>query len=110
MTEAPMAAAFLVVVGGASLLALTARRFHASDRLPSLEGWALADRSLGTVWTWLLLGGTIFTAYTFTAVPGLVYGNGALAFFALPYTVIVCPLAFFLLPRLWSVSRRHGYL
>ncbi|MFK4223225.1 hypothetical protein [Streptomyces sp. NPDC019890] len=110
MTEGPMAAAFLAVIGGASLLAVTARRLHANDDLPSLGGWALADRSLGTVWTWLRLGGTIFTAYTFAAVPGLVYGNGAPAFFALPYTVIVCPLAFVLLPRMWSVARDHGYV
>ncbi|MBN3932832.1 sodium:solute symporter [Streptomyces verrucosisporus] len=110
MADGAMATAFLAVIGGASLLAATARRLHARDRLPSLEGWALADRSLGTVWAWLLLGGTVFTAYTFTAVPGLAYGNGATAFFALPYTVIVCPLAFALLPRLWSVARRHGYV
>ncbi|MGW6460872.1 sodium:solute symporter family protein [Streptomyces sp. NPDC055078] len=105
MPEGAVTAAFLAVIGAASLLAVTARRFHAGDTLPSLEGWALADRSLGTGWTWLLLGGTVFTAYTFTAVPGLAYGNGAPAFFAVPYTVIVCPLAFVLLPRLWSVAR-----
>ncbi|MCM2389834.1 sodium:solute symporter family protein [Streptomyces albipurpureus] len=110
MTEGAVAAAFLAVIGAVSLLAAGARRFHARDTLPSLEGWALADRSLGTGWMWLLLGGTIFTAYTFTAVPGLAYGNGAPAFFALPYTVIVCPLAFVLLPRLWSVAREHGYI
>ena len=100
MADSAMTTTFLAVIGGASLLAVTARRLRPSDRLPSLEGWALADRSLGPVWTWLLLGGTIFTAYTFTAVPGLAYGNGAPAFFAVPYTVIVCPLAFVLLTRL----------
>ena len=110
MADGAMTATFLAVIGGASLLAVTARRLRPSDRLPSLEGWALADRSLGPVWTWLLLGGTIFTAYTFTAVPGLAYGNGAPAFFAVPYTVIVCPLAFVLLTRLWAVARRHGYI
>ncbi|MDT6988001.1 sodium:solute symporter [Streptomyces lusitanus] len=110
MAGAAMTATFLAVIGGASLLAVTARRLRPSDRLPSLEGWALADRSLGPGWTWLLLGGTIYTAYTFTAVPGLAYGNGAPAFFAVPYTVIVCPLAFVLLSRLWSVARRHGYI
>ncbi|MEV1068231.1 hypothetical protein [Streptomyces sp. NPDC050263] len=93
MADGAMTTTFLAVIGGASLLAATARRLRPSDRLPSLEGWALADRSLGPVWTWLLLGGTIFTAYTFTAVPGLAYGSGASAFFAVPYTVIVCPLA-----------------
>ncbi|MFJ9543285.1 sodium:solute symporter [Streptomyces sp. NPDC101225] len=110
MADGATTATFLAVIGGASLLAVTARRLHASDRLPSLEGWALADRSLGPVWTWFLLGGTIFTAYTFTAVPGLAYGNGAPAFFAVPYTVIVCPIAFVLLSRLWEVARRHGYV
>ncbi|OEV30729.1 hypothetical protein AN219_09145, partial [Streptomyces nanshensis] len=89
---------------------VTARRLRPNDRLPSLEGWALADRSLGPLWTWMLLGGTIFTAYTFTAVPGLAYGNGAPAFFAVPYTVLVCPLVFVLLARLWTVARRHGYI
>ncbi|RZU25652.1 sodium:solute symporter [Streptomyces sp. BK239] len=110
MADGAMTATFLAVIGGASLLAVTARRLRPNDRLPSLEGWALADRSLGPVWTWLLLGGTMFTAYTFTAVPGLAYGNGAPAFFAVPYTVIVFPLAFVLLSRLWSVARRHGYV
>ncbi|MEU1082747.1 sodium:solute symporter [Streptomyces sp. NPDC005908] len=110
MAGGAMTATFLAVIGGASLLAVTARRLRPSDRLPSLEGWALADRGLGPGWTWLLLGGTVYTAYTFTAVPGLAYGNGAPAFFAVPYTVIVCPLAFVLLSRLWSVARRHGYI
>ncbi len=42
-----MTAAFLAVTGGASLLAVTARRLRPGDRLPSPGGWALADRSLG---------------------------------------------------------------
>jgi len=100
----------LAVVGGASLLAVAARRFHPTQDLPTLEGWALADRGLGPVWTWFLLGSTIFTAYTFIAVPGLVFATGAPAFFSLPYTVIICPLAFVLLPRLWWVAREHGYV
>ncbi|MEU5162820.1 sodium:solute symporter [Streptomyces sp. NPDC020875] len=108
MSATAVAAAFAAVVGAASLLAAAAPRLRAADTLPSLDGWALADRGLGPGWTWLLLGGTIFTAYTFTAVPGLAYGNGALAFFAVPYTVIVCPLAFVLLPRLWSAARETG--
>ncbi|MFJ9657883.1 hypothetical protein ACIRPR_07985 [Streptomyces griseoflavus] len=89
MADGAMTAAFPAVIGGASLLAVTARRLRPSDRLPSLEGWALADRGLGAGWTWLPLGGTVPTAYTFTAVPGPAYGNGAPAFFTVPYTVLL---------------------
>lgn len=105
-----MVVAFLCIVGGMTLLALTARRFRTTDELPTLADWALAGRTLGPAWNWSLLGGTIFTAYTFTAVPSLVYGTGAIGFFALPYTVIVCPIAFVLLPRLSWAAHRHRFV
>ncbi|MEU5939671.1 hypothetical protein ABZ807_10820 [Micromonospora sp. NPDC047548] len=110
MTDGTTVAAFVAILGATSLLAVAARWLHSRDDLPTLAGWALADRRFGPVLTWFLLGGTIYTAYTFAAMPGLVYGVGALGFFALPYTIIVYPLAFLLLPRLWTVARRHGYL
>jgi len=110
MADRATVAAFFAVVVGASLLAAAARRLAASGDLPSLEGWALADRRLSATWTWLLLGGTIFTAYTFIAVPGLVYGVGAFGFFAVPYTVILCPVIYLLLPRFWTVAHRNGYV
>jgi len=110
MIDPASTAAFALVVGGTSVLAITARRFRVRDELPTLEGWGLAGRQFGPVIMWFLLGGTIYTAYTFAAVPGLVYGVGALGFFALAYTVIVYPLAFVLLPRLWRVASEHGYV
>ncbi|MFF5234590.1 sodium:solute symporter [Dactylosporangium sp. NPDC000521] len=109
MVDSASTAAFTLVVAGTSLLAIAARRFRVRDELPTLDGWALAGRQFGAVLTWFLLGGTIYTAYTYAAVPGLVYGVGALGFFALAYTVIVYPLAFVLLPRLWRVARDNGH-
>jgi len=100
---------FVAVLGSASLLAFAAGRSR-GDGVPTLEAWALADRRYGAVAVWLLLGGTIYTAYTFAAVPGLVYGAGAIGFFAVPYTIVVYPLAFWMLPRLWSVSAEHGFI
>ena len=70
----------------------------------------LAGRRFGTVITSFLLGGDIYTAYTFIAVPALMFGAGAIGFFAVPYTIIIYPLIFLFLPRLWSVSHRHGYV
>ena len=100
-----MFAAVLLVGSG---VALVGSRVDRRDELPSLLGWGLAGREHGTLLTWCLLGGTVFTAYTTIAVPALVYGVGGLAFFAVPYTIIVFPLAYVVLPRLWETAARHG--
>jgi SSS family solute:Na+ symporter len=60
--------------------------------------------------TWFLLGGDLYTAYTFIAVPALVFGSGSIGFYAVAYTIMVFPIVFIFLPRLWSVSRVHGYV
>jgi SSS family solute:Na+ symporter len=79
-------------------------------KLDHLDEWGLGGRQFGTVVTWFLLGGDLYTAYTFIAVPALVFGAGAIGFFALPYTIMVFPLAFVVMPRLWSVCRAQGYV
>ena len=43
-------------------------------------------------------------------MPALLYAGSAIGFFAVPYTIVVYPLIFLFLPRLWSVSHRHGYV
>jgi SSS family solute:Na+ symporter len=78
--------------------------------LTQLHEWGLGGRRFGTLITWFLLGGDFYTAYTFIAVPTLVFGVGAAGFFAVPYTILMYPLLFLAFPRLWSVSRRHGYV
>lgn len=75
-----------------------------------LDEWGLAGRRFGTLVTWFLLGGDLYTAYTFIAVPALVYGAGAMGFFAVPYTIVVFPIMFLVMPRLWAVSKVHGYI
>ncbi len=100
---------FFVLTGGITALGFVASRWKRSD-LSGLEEWGLAGRRLGTFLTWFLLGGDLYTAYTFVAVPGLVFGKGALGFFAVPYTVLVFPIAFFFIPVLWQVARNKGYV
>jgi SSS family solute:Na+ symporter len=101
-------AVFGTLLGAASVLAFGAARVHGRRPDATLVGWSLADRRLGLLATWFVLGGSIFTAYTFVAVPGLVYGVGGLGLFALAYTVVVFPIAFVVLPRLWLVAARNG--
>ena len=92
-----------------TVLGFVAAHWRRGD-LTRLDEWGLAGRRFGTVITWFLLGGDLYTAYTFIAVPALVFGMGALGFFAIPYTIIIYPLVFVLMPRLWAVCRRHHYV
>jgi SSS family solute:Na+ symporter len=86
-----------------------ASRWRRGD-LDLIEEWGLAGRRFGTIVTWFLLGGDLYTAYTFVAVPALVFGMGAIGLFALPYTIIVYPLIYLIMPRLWQVARNKGYV
>ena len=92
-----------------TVVGFVAARWRRAD-LDQLHEWGLGGRRFGTLVTWFLLGGDLYTAYTFVAVPALVYGAGALGFFAMPYTVITYPFVFVVMPRLWSVSHKHGYI
>jgi SSS family solute:Na+ symporter len=100
---------FLVLFLFVTVLGFYAARWRRGD-LSLLEQWGLAGRSFGTFITWFLLGGDLYTAYTFVAVPALTFGTGALGFFAVPYTIVVYPFVFVVLPRLWSVAHRKGYI
>src|SRR6266516_831107 len=92
-----------------TVLGFIAARWRRGD-LSLLNEWGLAGRRFGTTVTWFLLGGDLYTAYTFVAVPGLMYATGAQGFFAVPYTVLVYPLIFMLMPKFWSVCKQHGYV
>ncbi len=71
----------------------------------------LGGRRFGTWITWFLLGGDLYTAYTFVAVPAAMFATGSIAgFFAVPYTIVLYPIIFVFMARLWSVSHRHGYV
>lgn len=100
---------FVALFALVTVLGFVASRWRAA-RLDHLEEWGLAGRRFGTVVTWFLLGGDLYTAYTFVAVPALVFGMGAIGFFAMPYTLIVYPFVFLVFPRLWSVAQRHGFV
>jgi solute:Na+ symporter, SSS family len=100
---------FVAVFGLISWLGFAAAHWRKGD-LDQLHEWGLGGRRFGTLITWFLVGGDVYTAYTFIAVPALAFGAGALAFFAVPYTIVVYPFLFLVFPRLWNVCRKHGYV
>jgi SSS family solute:Na+ symporter len=75
-----------------------------------LEEWGLGGRAFGNPMQFFLLGGDLYSAYSFIAVPALVYGLGAAGFYAVAFAVIAYPLVFFTVPRLWSVAHSHGFV
>src|ERR687887_1 len=96
----------LVTFGG-----FFAARWRRAESMHSLDEWGLGGRGFGTIITWFLLGGDLYTAYTFVAVPAAMFATGAVSgFFAVPYTIVAYPIVFVFLPRLWSVSHRRGYV
>jgi SSS family solute:Na+ symporter len=109
MVNWEMLGVFIFVFGAVSVLGFWAAHWRSGD-LNRLQEWGLGGRRFGTITSWFLLGGDIYTAYSFIAVPGLVFASGSIGFFAIPYLILVYPLAFIVLPRFWSVARHRGYI
>lgn len=100
---------FVLLFGFITWLGFMAARWRRGD-LDQLHEWGLGGRRFGTLITWFLIGGDLYTAYTFIAVPALAFGAGALAFFAVPYTILIYPILFLVFPRIWNVSHKKGYV
>jgi solute:Na+ symporter, SSS family len=107
------AVAFTILIAAFALvtcIGFASARWRTAEDPMHLNEWGLGGRGFGTFVSWFLLGGDIYTAYTFIAVPALVYATGAAGFYALSYTIMVFPIVFIFGPRLWSVARARGYV
>ncbi len=100
---------FCVLFLSVTVVGFAAARWRRAD-LGHLNEWGLAGRKFGTWVTWFLIGGDIYTAYTFIAVPAAMFSTGSAGFFAFAYTTMVFPVLFVFGPRLWAVCNRHGYI
>src|SRR3981189_2357508 len=100
---------FLALFGFITWLGFAAAHWRKGD-LDQLHEWGLGGRRFGALLAWFLLGGDIYAAYAFIAVPALAFGAGAVAFFAVPYMIIIYPLLFLVFRRLWHVCHKHGYI
>jgi SSS family solute:Na+ symporter len=101
---------FLFFFALVTVMGFLASRWRKVGELDDLHEWGLGGRSFGTFVAWFLIGGDIYTAYTFIAVPALLYAGNSIGFFAVPYTIVLYPIIFVFLPRLWSVSHRRRYV
>ncbi|HZR75253.1 monocarboxylate uptake permease MctP [Bradyrhizobium sp.] len=103
-------AVFLFFFALVTVMGFFAARWKAGPVDSHLDEWGLGGRQFGTWITWFLVGGDFYTAYTVIAVPALVYAVGAYGFFALPYTIIVYPFVFAVMPLLWKAAHAKGHV
>ncbi|KZD25043.1 monocarboxylate uptake permease MctP [Tardiphaga robiniae] len=108
--DIPAVAVFLFFFALVTVMGFVASKWRRPKTLASLDEWGLVGRQFGTWITWFLVGGDFYTAYTVIAVPALVYSVGAYGFFALPYTILVYPIVFMVMPRLWQVAKDNGHV
>jgi SSS family solute:Na+ symporter len=109
-TDAAALTVFLFFFILITVMGFAAARWRRPKTLARLDEWGLGGRRFGTWITWFLVGGDFYTAYTVIAVPALVYAVGAYGFFALPYTIIVYPFVFAVMPKLWEVAKQNDYV
>jgi len=98
---------FIVLFVFVTVLGFVAANWRKGD-LDLLHEWGLGGRRFGTFVTWFLLGGDLYTAYTFIAVPALMFGAGAVGFFAVPYTIMIYPILYLIFPYIWRVAHQRN--
>ncbi|MEM3851652.1 MAG: hypothetical protein QXP70_01485 [Methanomassiliicoccales archaeon] len=100
---------FLVLFVIFALLGFLASRWRKGD-LRELGQWALAGRRLGPYLAWFLVGGDLYTAYTFIAIPSAAFGKGSIYNYATPYVMTTFAIAMVTMVTLWKMSRRKNYI
>jgi solute:Na+ symporter, SSS family len=102
-------AVFVALFAAVTVIGMLASRWRRGD-LERLDEWGLAGRRFGGFVTWFLQGGSIYTTYSFIAVPALVFGQGVIGFYALPYLVLAYFVMYLVFPHLWSEAKAHHYV
>ncbi len=100
---------FVALFAAIAVIGMLASRWRRGD-LERLDEWGLAGRRFGGFVTWFLQGGSIYTTYSFIAVPALVFGQGVIGFYALPYLVLAYFVMYLVFPSLWSRAKARNYV
>ncbi len=101
---------FFVIVVGVLVAGFLAYFWRKPKTMEDITEWGIGGHRFGTVVIWFLLGGDLYTAYTLVAVPGLASSSGALGMYAITYGIMIYPIVYATMPRMWNVSKRRGYI
>lgn len=73
----------------------------------SLDEFTVAGRNLGLVVTWFLMGGAIFSAFSFLGAPGWAFSRGAPAFYVIAYTAFAILPWYIIGPKIGRIGRKR---
>lgn len=101
----PMLIVAVVVLGTIAFALLAVRRLG-NDPAQFIVG----GRSFGTILLWVLMGGELYTTFTFLGIAGWVYSRGAEIYYPLAVGGGAYIVAYLYLPRLWRFAKERDLL
>ncbi len=72
--------------------------------------YIVGGRTFGALFLWILLGGEVYTSFTFLGAAGWAYGLGAPAYYIPAYGTCGFIIGYFLLPAIWRVGKERNLL
>lgn len=102
--------AALLVIASFFLVALAAGVLARRGKVMSLSEWAVANRGFGTLISFILLAGEVFSTYSFLGATGWAYGRGAPTFYYLGCASLAFVIGYWTLPRLWEFAQKRGLI
>ncbi|MCM3595731.1 sodium:solute symporter family protein [Metabacillus idriensis] len=74
----------------------------------SLEEFAIAGGKLGLFVMWFLMGGAVFSAFSFLGAPGWAYSKGAPALYIITYTAFAILPWYIIGPKIGKIGRKYN--
>ena len=98
------------IFGFVILVATTVISVYLAGRRRNVDmtEWAVGNRSFGAVMLWFLSAGEIYTTFAFLGASGWTYSFGVPGFYVMANAPLGYVLGYWLLPKIWSVSKRHN--
>lgn len=73
----------------------------------SLDEFAVAGGKLGLFVMWFLMGGAVFSAFSFLGAPGWAYSKGAPALYIITYTAFAILPWYIIGPKIGKIGKKH---
>ncbi len=73
----------------------------------SLDEFAVAGGKLGLFVMWFLMGGAVFSAFSFLGAPGWAYSKGAPALYIITYTAFAILPWYLIGPKIEKIGKKH---